>query len=239
MSVQLIVDIGNSHTKAAVFDGSLLREFVQDDVEHLVAMCEKWLPERAMICETGTDQRTLQFVQERLPTIWYHPGLIHPISNAYVTPETLGADRIAGAVAAAGLFPGKTIMKIDFGSCNTIDYVDPQLGFMGGSISPGLQMRLRALHQFTRRLPDITFSGQEEILLFGKDTATSIQSGVLQGIVLETDGFIDRYKASFPGLEVVATGGNAEWFASRLKNKIFVRPYLVMEGLNSILQQNV
>lgn len=239
MSIHLIVDIGNSHTKAAVFKGPGMMDFVQDDFHRLESMCAEWNPQRAIVCESGEDSRTLDFIKQRMPALLYHSGLIHPIPNAYATPETLGADRIAGAVAAAELFPGKTIMKIDFGSCNTIDYIDPSRGFMGGSISPGLQMRLRALHQFTRRLPDISFSGQEDVLLWGNDTITSMQSGVLQGIVLETDGFIDSYKVHYPGVEVVATGGNAEWFASRLKNKIFVRPYLVMEGLNSILQRNV
>ena len=236
--MHLILDIGNSHTKAAFFDGFQLIEYIQDDFELLVLRCAHHRPERAMICETGKDEKTLTFVQQQMPFLCYHPGLTHPIANAYATPATLGADRIAGAVAAAALFPDKPVLKLDFGSCNTIDFIDPRHGFMGGSISPGIQMRFRALHHFTQKLPEVSFASEENPILTGQDTNSSIRSGVLQGILVETDGFIDQYRALYPQLEVVGTGGNAQWFVSRLKNKIFVRPYLVMEGLNRILQEN-
>ena len=162
-----------------------------------------------------------------------------PIEILYKTPQTLGADRIAGSVAAKALFADKNVLKIDFGTCITYDFVNNKKQFMGGAISPGMIMRFKALHNYTAKLPLVDPMQHLTYELTGTDTDTSILSGVVNGIKEEVTGIIKEYDTRFGNLQVVATGGDAGFFVTLLKNEIFARPYLVLEGLNRILNYNI
>lgn len=160
-----------------------------------------------------------------------------PIEKDYLTPQTLGADRIASAVGANFLFPGENVMVIDLGTCITYDMVDAGAVFQGGIISPGVEMRFKAIHTFTKRLP--LLAAQKEPVLVGKSTQQAIESGVMNGILAEMQGIIERYRHIYGTMRVLLCGGDASYFESSLKPPIFVVPELVLIGLNRILTYNV
>lgn len=169
--------------------------------------------------------------------IFLNSKTLLPIKNSYQTPETLGSDRIAGAVGAWKHFKKGPVLSIDVGTCITFDLVNEESAYCGGAISPGLQMRFKALYDNTDGLPLIKMSG--ETPLIGTSTADSIKSGVVNGIVAEIDGMIEKYQAVFPDIQCIITGGDGDFFAKRLKNPIFASPNLVLVGLNEILDYNL
>ena len=160
-----------------------------------------------------------------------------PIKNGYTTPITLGVDRIAGVCGAHQHFPDRPCLVIDSGTCITYDFIDRDGVFLGGGISPGLSMRFEAVHTFTARLPLVQMI--ESAPLIGNSTETCIQSGVLNGVIEELNGIINRYQEKFEGLQVILCGGDARFFENKLKASIFALPNLVLSGLNSILIYNV
>ncbi len=177
-----------------------------------------------------------------------------PLKNLYGTPATLGLDRLAGAVGAHVLYPGRTMLVVDFGTAITYDIVTAEGEFLGGDISPGAGSRFRALHEFTEALPLCSlpprqaspdtppFQGGE--LLRGmnnfpaRDTRTAIENGVVMGIVAEVERYIAVAGEKFPGAGVIFTGGDADYFAGRVKFPIFAVSDLVLRGLNAILEYN-
>lgn len=161
-----------------------------------------------------------------------------PIQNRYATPGTLGSDRLAAAVAAAHYFPGKNVLNVDTGTCLKYNFVDNTSSFLGGAISPGLRMRLKAMHQFTDGLPLVEMDAEFNTLI-GTDTHSSLLSGALVSACAEVDGVIRLYQQQFSDLTVVVSGGDTDFFVKRLKNSTFARPHLVLEGLNHILEYNV
>ena len=166
-----------------------------------------------------------------------------PIRNSYDTPATLGTDRIAAGVGAMALFPGRDCLVLDLGTCLTADFISREGVFKGGLITPGVQMRLRAMHEQTTRLPLVDLPSDWSGLAWPSLTATStrqaILSGVLNGLLLEMNGIIDAYRQEWPDTVVLTCGGDMPTFESRLKPPIFAVPNLVLTGLNRILRYNV
>jgi type III pantothenate kinase len=160
-----------------------------------------------------------------------------PMRNSYLTPETLGLDRIAAAIGARELFPDQVLLVIDAGTAVTFDLVESDGTFAGGNISPGLRSRFRALHEFTGNLPWL--EAIDQFPMIGKTTEEAIQSGVTGGMVMEIDGMIDSLKKKYPEIQSVLTGGDALFFERRLKNHIFVKFEITLIGLNRILEYNV
>ncbi len=160
-----------------------------------------------------------------------------PVDNRYATPHTLGRDRLAGVVGAAYMRPGADLLVIDAGSAVTYDFIDAQGCYHGGSISPGLKMRLRALHDYTGRLPLVEVSS-DDVPLIGCDTSLSILSGVIHGMVFEMEGHIAQMREAYPMLSTFLTGGCAIYFADKLKSTIFAEENLILTGLNRILRYN-
>ena len=160
-----------------------------------------------------------------------------PVENRYATPETLGKDRLAAAIGAWAQYPGQHCLVVDAGTCLTLDLVTAEGSYLGGNISPGVRMRLRAMHAFTARLPQVDVGAYKALL--GQSTESALQNGGLLGAVLEIEGLASRLSDSYPGLITVLTGGDAAILAERLKSKIFVHLNLVLEGLNKILEYNV
>ena len=160
-----------------------------------------------------------------------------PITNKYKTPETLGYDRLASVIGAAKLYPKKNILVIDIGTCIKFNFINSKKEFLGGSISPGLSMRFKALHEFTAKLPLLDLDFVNDFV--GNTTEQSIKSGVLYGIIGELRDMIKMYQKRFSNLVVVVTGGDELKFLFLLKLNIFAEPNLIATGLNEILKHNV
>mgnify|MGYP001817055092 CR=1 FL=1 len=160
-----------------------------------------------------------------------------PLINKYNTPDTLGYDRNASSVGAYTICPGKNVLVIDAGTAITYDIVSSKGEFLGGNISPGVEIRFKSLNKFTYRLQDLVRPADIPPLV-GGSTREAIQSGVVRGLLFEMDGFIDTIGDKYPKLQVVLTGGDAKYFVGKLKNSIFVDPNLNLIGLNRILEHN-
>ena len=177
-------------------------------------------------------------VSHKLNCIEFNQSTKIPIKNLYKSPDSLGNDRLAGAVGGYSKFIGKNTLIIDCGTCIKYDFVNENAEYLGGAISPGLEMRFKALNNFTDRLPLLSIENDFESFV-GKTTQESILSGVQNGVLQELKGVIKQYKLQFPGIKVILTGGDWQFFENALKNSIFAAPFLILEGLNEILNFNV
>lgn len=239
--MKLIIDIGNSVIKMVAFDGEEPVDELRaenGDLSMLPSFVEKHRF-RSGILGTVRDlsaAEEAQLSQLRFPLLRLSPFTPVPITNRYRTPETLGSDRLAAVVGARSLKPGKDLLIIDAGTCITYEVIDARGNYWGGNIAPGMQMRLRALHEFTSRLPLV---GAEGVVPgMGYSTETAIRSGVLRGMKYEIEGYIRSMLTKFPHLLVFLTGGNHINFNPDIKNIIFSDKYIVPRGLNKILDYN-
>lgn len=237
----LAIDIGNARIKAGHFRQEQLIKVdtftAYDALERTVSGADR--PDAIMLAAVApVPERTKQCLG-RVGELWeLNPGLPLPIGYAYDTPETLGHDRLAAAAASWAIFPQQPSLVVDCGSCITYDYVSPQGVFEGGSISPGLQMRLTAMGTLTAALPTVELHEQEAVPLTGKSTRGALLSGAFYGVLREIEGFVQAYQQRQPDLRTVLSGGSAAFFESNLKTAIFVEPHLVLKGLNQILLFN-
>jgi type III pantothenate kinase len=240
--MQLALDTGNTRTKAAVFEGrSILENIVleADPVAHLQALLTKYPGINKAISSSVVKDNSAaeQWLAGKLQLITFDHTTPLPIRNLYESPETLGRDRIAAAVGAWALYPNEDLLIIDAGTAVKVDIVTAKGEYLGGSIGPGLQMRFQALHHFTGRLPLIEADKNYKSLT-GKNTRESILNGVQNGMLYELQGFIDAYCSQYPNIRIILTGGDAPFFESQLKNRIFAIPELLMTGLNEIVLLN-
>lgn len=162
-----------------------------------------------------------------------------PVQLRYDTPETLGRDRIALAVGAAEVAPGKDLLIISLGSCITYNVLTRQLQFAGGAISPGLHMRLRAMHEFTGALPSVEIESNEKPAVVAQSTRASLLSGAVNGAIFEIEGFIQRVREEYPGAEVLLSGGDSRYVKELLPINTRLEPELGLYGLYKILLLNV
>ena len=239
--MNLIIDIGNTVAKIAVFKDKDIVEVFYDSnqtLENLPDICAKYAVEKA-IAATVIDlneQVSAQLARLPVPLLWLNETTSLPVENLYETPETLGYDRMAAVVGAYEQFPGKDILVIDAGTCITYEFIDSKGQYHGGNISPGVQMRFRALHDYTAALP-LCESCEDQTLL-GRSTVEAIRQGVMNGIAFEIEGYIARMREKIDDLCVIFTGGDANFFVKRIKNTIFANCNLVFCGLNRILEYN-
>ncbi|MBM3914553.1 MAG: type III pantothenate kinase [Sphingomonadales bacterium] len=240
MSVTLCFDFGNTRKKVAVFDGSVLREAITltDDTEATIsALLRTYCPEKSILSSVIAHNPLLETMLDAATR--FHK-LDHTTKLSFTTPvgkpATIGADRLAICAAAVHYYPGMNNLVIALGSCITYNFINAGHAFLGGGISPGLAMRLRSLHQHTALLPLV--APVADVPLIGYDTQTNILSGVLLGMALEMDGFIDSYKARYDNFNVVLTGGDIPYLAAHFKNKIFADPDLIYKGLYAISEVN-
>ncbi|NBA87950.1 type III pantothenate kinase [Emticicia sp. CRIBPO] len=232
------IDFGNTLAKIGFFEGDDLISTARGlRPEELFDLLEKENPERLIISSVtkSTDELKELFLKFHKKII-LDPETPLPVVNGYGTPKTLGYDRIAGAVGAFARFPGQNCLIIDMGTAIKYDFIDAEGVFRGGIISPGKQMRFKALHTFTQKLPLIDSDEIPELL--GTSTETCIQSGVINGIIAEINGIIARYNEK-ADINVLICGGDAKFFESQIKSTKFATPNLVLEGLNRILNHNV
>lgn len=240
--MNLVIDIGNTRTKFSVFNkGEVLITVPVNEIlpEHIdVLQLEHPSLQNVILSAVKSYspklKTALQTKFEKFIELDENTPL--PIENCYRTKNTLGKDRIAAAVGAFDLFPGSNLLIIDAGTAITYDIVNEKGQFLGGNISPGIDMRFKALHQFTGKLPLVKQENQNK--LFGTSTEEAVRAGVQNGVVFELDRAIDTFKDFYTNLKVIITGGNAEFFDNKLKNSFFVNFNLTALGLNRILEYN-
>ena len=242
----LVIDIGNTYTKIAVFKLDELLAVVQYDTvntETLDSFLSNYKVNRAIVSSVKKHVEPWQTdLSAKIPLTRFNALIKSSIQNHYLTPETLGTDRLASVIGANHVYPGLNSLVITGGTAITYDYVDASGNYFGGSISPGLNMRYKALNYYTAGLPlinaDAEFNAE-----YGNNTETAIRSGVQNGIKYELTGFIESYRNSNPQLNIVLSGGDSIFFDTLLKNSIFapyikIEPYLVLKGLNAAIQKH-
>lgn len=238
--MNIVIDVGNSSVKAGLFEYSLLKEVYHKlSVNDLPEFVQKLGIDNCIISSVNQDaglirQQLRSFVPKVLVLDHHLPV---PLINEYETPQTLGKDRLAAVAGATTIHPRKDCLVIDMGTCITYDCIQANGHYLGGSISPGLHMRFKALHTFTARLPLV--EPVSAAALTGKNTHDAILSGVINGIAAEIEGIISKYQTILPQIDVIFCGGDAVFFESKIKQRIFVTPELVLIGLNRILEYNV
>lgn len=240
--MNLIIDVGNTYTKIAIFDADkLIDKYVVHDSqskERLSIILDNY-PKLSygIISVVGKWNLELQnYLKHYFPILILDAATKLPFENCYETPKTLGIDRLALASACVKQFPNTNTLVIDAGTCITYDFVTNNKKYLGGAISLGVQSRYKALHQFTEKLP--LLEPKENVNVIGNTTQSAIHSGVVKGVVFEIEGVIQYYKTQFSDLTVVLTGGDSNFLAKQLKSTIFANLNFLLEGLNYILEYN-
>ncbi len=240
MPTTLCLDFGNTRMKCGVFaDGEFLDEQIleNDHEDTMRVLLDRFQPSRTILSSVIHHNPRME---ELLRTTTHFHLLNHqskvPVTTPVGKPETIGADRLALVVAAATLFPGKNNLVIGLGSAITYNYVNKDKEFIGGGISPGMEMRFKSLHEYTAKLPLV--KADWNFPLAGYDTRTNILSGVILGMAKEIDGIIGAYQEKYDNFNVLMSGGDSTYFSRHLKSKIFADPYLIYKGLYAISEFN-
>lgn len=238
--ITLCFDFGNTNKKVAVFKkDKLIEQFylADDNAETIEKLVQETKANRSILSSVVRHNAEVEIVLQDLTS--YHKlsaatklNFTTPVGK----PESIGADRLALVSAAVHFYPGRHNLVIGMGSCITYNYITPNAEFVGGSISPGMDMRFKAMHEHTALLPLV--SADWTIPLIGYDTKTNLQSGVVYGIIAELDGLIDQYQQRFGNFNAVLTGGNSAFFAGQVKNRIFADHNFLYKGLYALSQIN-
>jgi type III pantothenate kinase len=240
MTTTICFDFGNTRLKAAVFEQDQLKEIVilpDDNRSTVEEIVQKHKPQFTILSSVVDHQPVVEDMlsnHSNFHKLSHHTKL--PFTTPVGKPETIGADRLALCAAAVYLFPNKNNLAIGLGTCITYNFINNQNQFLGGSISPGLEMRFKAMHGFTAKLPLVNM--EWNFPLIGYDTKTNLLSGVAWGMAKEIDGIIDAYAAKYGNFNVQLTGGDTLHFAPLLKNMIFADPQLIFKGLYAISEFN-
>ncbi len=239
--MNLIIDVGNSRTKAAVFENDTLFEIKVFDSNKLLnevdIFIKKYSIDQGIISSVKKiSKNVLNQLKNKTSILVLDSSIKVPFKNLYKTPKTLGVDRIALIANAVDKFQDKDVLVIDAGTCITFDFVNEHKEYLGGAISLGIEMRYKSLHSYTSKLPLLTKVIPENFV--GKTTAENMHSGVINGVLNEIKGVIEQYERENPFLTIVLTGGDTNFLAKQLKSSIFANPNFVLEGLNTILIYN-
>ncbi len=244
--MNLILDAGNTCIKAFIFSNNDIKNrFIfnySNFIENLNKNTVGYNFEHIFIMGLTNIHKYLQGFDFDIfgkNTIFFDKYTKIPIENCYATPNTLGQDRIAAAVGASVIFPNCNVLIIDAGTCITFDYLDKGRKFLGGSISPGLKMRAKAMNYYTSALPQINLDDIDVLPKIANSTQLALQNGVVVGVINEIEGYINKIDEIFDDAKIILTGGDTVFLAKRLKNMIFAEPNLVAIGLNKILAYNV
>jgi len=240
MSTTLCFDFGNTRLKAAVFEHDQIVKIIRlaDDSEQTMkSLLEEYKPDKSILSSVIDHNPAIETILNA--TTKFHK-LNHLTKLAFTTPvgkpETIGADRLALTAAVVHFYPKRNNLVISLGSCITYNFINKYHEFVGGAISPGLEMRLKSVNYYTARLPLV--EANDNVPLIGYDTVTNILSGVVLGMAYEIDGFIDEYDNKFDNFNVLLTGGDIVHLASHIKKKIFADPDLIFRGLYAISEVN-
>ena len=237
--MNLVLDIGNSFAKIALFNSDQLFEKSDCSINELKEVLTKKQFERGLICSVNNSGIATDILNNNKELIYLDDQLKLPIKNLYQTPQTLGYDRLANAVGAYTISPDQNNLIIDIGTCLKFDLINHKNEYLGGSISPGIQMRYKALNTFTAKLP--LLEDVNETALIGTNTQQSIISGVINGLASEIDSMLKKYREKYDQLNIYITGGDAQAYisiADTQKSSIFAHDYITLLGLNTILKEN-
>lgn len=233
----IVLDIGNSSVKVGAFKNAALeKKWTVKDLNDALLIIDSYQPKHIAMCSVIQSPKELRNQLKGLDALILDKDTLVPIHNNYNTKETLGVDRLAAVVGAESMGNESDTLIIDIGTCITYDLLDHNNHYHGGSISPGVELRFKSMHDYTSKLPlieDIT-----TVDLVGKSTAEAMISGVIHGVTAEIDGVISQYQSKFPNLGVLVCGGGLFSFESKIKASIFAAPDLVLVGLNRILEYN-
>jgi len=240
----LVIDIGNTNSKIAVFEDKVLVFF--QSLEHLdgqalTALIEEYQIVNSTVSSVREDvDAVINVLSSKTKYKQFSTRLNTGVNNYYKTISTLGQDRWAKIIAVHQAYPKQNCLIIDAGTCITYDLLNNEGNYYGGSISPGLNMRFKALNHYTGKLPLVKWDKEMQNIPLGTDTDTAITNGVLQGVINEVEGFIELNDKNNKELKVVITGGDATFLLEQLKNSIFAPqiihdPYLVLKGLNEVI----
>ena len=242
MLMNLIVDVGNTLVKFAIFkDGDLIynNSFELSEFKKQYKSLKQDFPslKKAIISSVGRlSKKQIEIIKNDLKVIELSSKTNLPFKNLYETPETLGVDRIALVSASVQKYPNKNVLIIDAGTCITYDFITSENHYLGGAISPGIRLRYKSLNNLTANLPLLKTEQPKSII--GNTTKTSIHSGVINGVINEIDGIINQYHENYSDLTVILTGGDTKFLSNQLKNTIFANSNFLLEGLNFILEYN-
>ncbi len=236
----LCLDFGNTRLKAAIFNGETFAEEItlaNDQQASIEALLEKYQPKKSILSSVIDHNVAIEKLLTERTT--FHK-LSHQTTLNFTSgvgkPETIGADRLALSAAAVHFYPAKNNLVISLGSCITYNFINQYHQFLGGAISPGMEMRFKSMHDHTAKLPLVQKDWNFPVI--GYDTKTNLQSGVIAGITYEIDGSIDFYQKKYGNFNVLLTGGDAGYFARHLKNKIFADLKFLFKGLYAISEVN-
>ncbi len=241
--MNLAIDIGNTVIKLAIFSNNEIifkKSFSDLNLQDIKSILEKYPKLNKAILSTVSKVKKdiIDFCADFFDFfIELNSGLKFPFTINYKTPETLGNDRIAAIAGANNIYPFNNILVIDIGTAVTYDFITNKNEYIGGNISPGINLRYKSLHEFTNRLPLLTISN-ESVPLLGSSTDSAISAGVENGLLYELESYINIYEKKYKDVKIVLTGGDSSLFEKKIKNTIFVHPNLVLMGLNKILEYN-
>lgn len=241
--MNLIIDIGNTQIKGALFENNQLVKLIvsnKTEIEFIHELfSQKEKIQNAIVSSVRNyPEKLINWLKLHCEKAFFFDSEIGvPLENLYESKSTLGYDRLAACVGALVKNPKQHLLVIDAGTAITFDFVNDKAQYLGGCISLGLKMRFRALHEFTQKLPEL--SQNDNFHLIGKNTNDAIVSGVQNGILFEIDAYIDKLKNTHSNLQVIFTGGDAPFLVKAIKNKAILAPEIVLEGLNMILEFNL
>ncbi|NOQ24054.1 MAG: type III pantothenate kinase [Bacteroidales bacterium] len=240
--MNLTIDIGNSRIKFAVFNNDKIVDIITktafsiSDITNILFTYPK-IKFAILSTVKNIESTIISYLKSNLSFfIYLDENSKIPIENLYQTKSTLGKDRLAAIIGANNIFPDTSVLVIDAGTAITFDFINKNKQYLGGTISPGLEMRFKALNYFTNKLP--LLNKNEDFNLIAVNTVKAIISGVQNGMIFEIEGYIDNLKNKYDDLKIILTGGDAIFFDKKLKNTIFVNLNIINIGLNRILEHN-
>lgn len=231
---KLVIDVGNTLVKGGLFNekGELAKIEVAHSIHEIIEKFETANLNYVYLSSV----KKLSEINISIPFGVLDDKSILPFKNLYKTPETLGRDRIAAVAAASVLYPHTPVLILDIGTCMTIDFINASNEYLGGNISPGINMRLKAMNLLTDKLPLSSKDCETDFL--GDSTLSALANGAIVGMSNEIEGYIVNFMLNYPDLKVVFCGGDAIFFEKRVKNKIFADPNFVLQGLYQLLLLN-
>ena len=240
--MHLVIDVGNTQIKIAVFEENKGVEYLTSNQNELLSAIKALkikYPniQKAIVASVGTIENSiLSSLKNSIEIQYLTKECKFPFINTYSTPNTLGIDRMVLAAGAVLEYPNQNRLVIDIGTCITYDFIDENNNYLGGAISPGIHLRYESMNQKTAKLPSLT--KKKPLHFIGNSTESCMHSGVVNGIALEIDGFIELYKAQYTNFITILTGGDSDFLAMRLKNTIFANSNFLLKSLNQTFQYN-
>jgi len=240
--MHLVIDVGNTQIKIAVFEQNTAVEYLtanQNELLSTIKALKIKYPniQKAIVASVVNLENTiLSSLKNSIEIQYLTKESKFPFINTYSTPNTLGIDRMVLAAGAVLEYPKQNRLVIDIGTCITYDFIDENNNYLGGAISPGIRLRYESMNQKTAKLPSLT--KKKPLHFIGNSTESCMHSGVVNGIALEMDGFIELYKAQYTNFITILTGGDSDFLAMRLKNTIFANSNFLLKSLNQTFQYN-